>query len=419
MAYSKNETDNDPVSVLFNAASKKELVELLKKLTKDDLAIRRICIDTLKESVDLEPSEDIPDESSAVMRVWYEIEPEISELDEYGCGDYEMIENVEQHLYELQQELEDVTLSDEDRNDLLDDVITYIMGGNSGIDDSLYNIAYAASQNEEQLRDLAKRFEELKQDWPINHARRIYRSIGDNKKYLELRLQKMKYGPDYYDLVTFYWETGEKQKAKETAEEGMKLAEGNMDELRMFLAERAKEVGDRETYLEYIFAQKTARLTLSSYKEFEEECGDEEWERYEERIIDLLEKNFDLRSAKIYMYRKEYEKALRYFTKSFKIPFYYSESSEDFTLARELEEMYPEQILEFYKSTVGNLNISETRKIYAKKAWKFSHIRRVLVEVMNKNEEWIKLAKRIKLNNIHRPAFQKEFSEIIPDWKSL
>ncbi|MGB5159142.1 hypothetical protein [Desulfobacterium sp. N47] len=35
-----------------------------------------------------------------------------------------------------------------------------------------------------------------------------------------------------------------------------------MDELRMFLAERAKEAGDRETYLKYYFSQKTDPLTF-------------------------------------------------------------------------------------------------------------------------------------------------------------
>ena len=39
----------------------------------------------------------------------------------------------------------------------------------------------------------------------------------------------MEYGMDYYDLATFYWETGEKDKALDIAIKGMKFGEGWMN----------------------------------------------------------------------------------------------------------------------------------------------------------------------------------------------
>lgn len=45
---------------------------------------------------------------------------------------------------------------------------------------------------------------------------------------------------DYYDLATFHWDAGEKEKAMSIAQKGMEVGEGRMDELRMFLAKRAK-----------------------------------------------------------------------------------------------------------------------------------------------------------------------------------
>ena len=161
------------------------------------------------------------------------------------------------------------------------------------------------------------------------------------------------------------------------------------------------------------------RLTLSSYKEFEKECREEEWKKYEARIIDLLEKYFNIQAVKIYLYRKEYEKALRYFKTPSQSNYYYFGQSEVFSVAKDLEELYPEQILEFYKSSVGNLNVSTSRKIYAQNAVAVMRIRRILVEIMKKTDEWKKYATQIKLNNAGRPAFQDEFARIIPDWKSL
>jgi len=419
MGKNNNTSNKDPLINMLNAATKNDLIELVKELIGNDISIRRVCIDNLKGKVTVSSSIHDSAESSAALTLWYELELELSELDEYGGGDYSTEEDVGEGLYQLYEKLTEITLTEEDRDELLDEVFSYIKSGNAGMDDILYDITYATCKNDDDLRELAERFEDLKQDWPIGHARRIYRKIGDHKKYLELRSLKMCYGLDYYDLVSFYWENGEKKKAIDTALKGMKLAEGRMDELRMFLAERAKEAGDRETYLDYNFSQKTDRLTLSSYKEFEKECRKDEWEKYEPKLVDMLKKNFNIQAVKIYLYREEHEKALQYYKTPFRSTYYYPGQSEVFSVAKELEVRYPTQILEFYKSSIGNLNISTSRKNYSQNAVAVARVRRVLVDVMKKPDEWKKYALPIKLNNIKRPAFQDEFARVIPEWNSL
>jgi len=44
---------------------------------------------------------------------------------------------------------------------LLDKVSPYIRNGNAGMDDVLYDVAYAACRDDEDWRDLAERFESL------------------------------------------------------------------------------------------------------------------------------------------------------------------------------------------------------------------------------------------------------------------
>ena len=173
-----------------------------------------------------------------------------------------MMDDVGEGLYELYKKLKEITLSDEERNELLNEVMSYIERGNAGMNDSLYDITYALCKNDVQLKELTGLFEDLRQDWPVKHARDIYRRIGEHQKYLELRSLKMKYGMDYYDLASYYWEIGKKSKAVDTAQKGIKLATGRMDELKIFLAERAKEAGDRDTYLEYYFSLKTDEQIL-------------------------------------------------------------------------------------------------------------------------------------------------------------
>ncbi len=396
MGKNNNKSKKDPLINMLNAATKNDLIQLVKELIGNDLSIRRICIDHLKEKVTVSSSTRSSAESSAAMTLWYEIEPELSELDIYGGGDYSTEDGVGFGLYQLCEKLEEITLTEEDRDELLSGVLSYIKSGNAGMDDCLYDIIYATCKNDDDLRELAELFEELKKDWPIEHARSIYKKIGDHKKYLELRSLKMHYGLDYYDLVSFYWEIGEKKKAIDTAQKGMKLAEGRMDELIMFLAERAKEAGDRETYLDYYFSLKTTQLTLSSYKEFKNECQKEEWEKYEPKLIEMLKKNFNIQAVKIHLHRREYEIALQYFTKPARFP-YYDLEFEDFSVAKKLEVRYPTQILEYYKSAIGNLNISASRKIYSQNAEAVAQVRRVLVDVMKKPDEWKKVCNANKI----------------------
>ncbi|MBU1053845.1 MAG: hypothetical protein KKC46_08450 [Proteobacteria bacterium] len=171
--------------------------------------------------------------------------------------------------------------------------------------------------------------------------------------------------------------------------------------------------------MKYYFSQQTDRLTLTSYKEFEKECRSEEWEKYEAKILDLLKKDFNIQAVKIYLYRKEYGKALQFFKTHSGYSYYYNVNSEVFSVAKGLEVRYPTQILLFYKLSVGNLNVSTSRKVYSENAVAVARVRRVLVDVMKRPDEWKKYALPIKLNNIKRPAFQEEFSRIIPDWKNL
>ena len=77
---------------MLNAASKDDLIELINELKGNDMSVRRICINHLKEKVTISSSVNTDSESSAAMTLWYEIEPELSELDYDMGGDYSRME---------------------------------------------------------------------------------------------------------------------------------------------------------------------------------------------------------------------------------------------------------------------------------------------------------------------------------------
>ena len=412
-----NDNTIDPLYQILDEASKTDLRELLEKLTFNNAPIYKECLEFLIDRVNVQLAVKESAESSVVMALWCAVEPDLEKLDVYGGGSYSTEERVRDILYEISEKLDEVSLTEDDRSELLSQVLSYIKSGNAGMDDSLYDIAYAMCENEHQWRELARLFEDLKKSWPTDHARRIYRSIGDNKNYLRLRLNDLHYGMAYYDLATFYWEIGDKKKAVDTARKGMEDGNGRLSDLRMFLAERAQDSGNRGEYLDYVFAEKTNPLKLSSYDEFKEECTPDEWKKYEPKILEMLKKNVNIEAVKIYLSRNEYKAALQYFLNNRgRNHFYYSDV---YDIAAKLESLFPEEILKFYKSAVGNLNMSATRKNYAQNAIAVRRVQRVIVEVMKKTEEWLKYAQPIKANNSKRPAFQDEFSKVVRGWDLL
>jgi hypothetical protein len=46
-------------------------------------------------------------------------------------------------------------------------------------------------------------------------------------------------------------------------------------------------------------------------------------------------------------------------------------------------------------------------------------VRHIWVDVMGTPDRWDKFAKKVKIANQKRPAFQEEFGRKLPGWKSL
>ena len=184
------------------------------------------------------------------------------------------------------------------------------------------------------------------------HARRIYRRLGDQEKYLELRGQQMEYGADYHDLATFYWDSGEKEKALQVAEKGLRKAKGRVDELRAFVTARAEETGDREKYMALQFDQVTDNLTIEKYQAFNKLCSAEEWSFFQPQILLRLKQAGAGNRLKIRMHRQEYDEALAILTKG-RYPISAWGGEYEIQAAQKLEKRYPEKILKILPFRTG------------------------------------------------------------------
>ena len=414
----KKPKKTDALAELLAAGSSKVLRDLILQLAANRSDVRRECLDFLKTHVSVSKTLEKRSEGEIVLALWSELEPDLDELDEYGGGDYATEAQVAELLDQIRRQLDSNKVGSDYRREILDRVLPFIESGNAGIDDMLYEVAYATCYDDADLRGLAKAFEAMQGDWKVANARRIYRQIGDRAKYLELRLQKMTYGADYHDLATFYWKAGNKEKAIQVAEEGLGKGKGRMDELRRFVADRAKTAGNREKYLAIEFDQAMDGLTLQKYRAFKKMCKKAEWARFESKVLAYLKNAWRTEQLKIRMHRKEYAEAVAVLTKG-RYPTMHWDGGDEIRIAKKLEKRYPEEILKYYLSGLGNLTANATRKEYARKARVMVKVRRLLVEVIGDKARWKKFAAKVKQDNIRRPAFQQEFAKVLPDWREL
>ena len=414
----KKKTKVDPLLELLEAAKPEMLIKLIIELAEDRLDVRRECFDYLKKHLSLTPAQKNRSQGEIIMSLWGELFPDLQELDDYGGGDYDKEDDVIDLLDKIQKILGESPVEEEVRRALLDEVLLFIKSGNAGMDDSLYDLAYATCCSDDDWRRLAQMLEAMNRNWTTDHARRIYRKLGDRAKYLELRHKKLKYGDDYHDLATFYWDEGSRKEALLVAEEGLKKGEGRMDGVRAFLSERALEDGNRERYLALQFEQATNYLSLETYNSFKKMCSAEEWALYESKILKQLNKNFSTEALKIRMLRSEYDHALAILLKR-RYSHFAFDSSDELKIAKQLEQRFPEEILTYYLSGLGDMKDKAAREEYARKAGVMFKVRHMLVDVIKDETRWKSFAGKVKGDNLRRPTFQEEFGRVIAGWGDL
>ncbi|VVS93892.1 hypothetical protein [Desulfoluna spongiiphila] len=408
----------DALAELVKKAPVKVLREMILSLAEPGSDFYRAAMHYLTEKIAVAEALEKDESGEVILALWEALLPDLTELNEYGGGDYDLEDAVAGLLVKIDEQLSIGNTGYPQRRELLDNVLGFIQSGNSGMEDPLYDVAYACCYDETDLRWFAKKLEGLGSDWEVRNARNIYRKIGDRDKYLELRLAHLTTGMDYYDLVTFYWEEGEKAKALEMAQRGLKEGQGRMDELREFVAERAAQTGDRSTFLTLQFEQATDRITLESYLKFQDLCTEAEWKNYESKLLARLKKDTGSAALKIRMHRKEYDEALDLLTR-YRYPRDAWVDAYIIETAKELETRFPEEILVYYLSGLGNMKSSATRDEYARQAKIIAKVRRVLVQIIGAKERWTAFATKTKADNRKRPAFQEEFERVVPGWKKL
>lgn len=101
----RKKTQVDALAELLAAAPSKILADLLVRLSASRPDVRRECLDYLKKHLSLSDSRKNLSEGEILLALWSELDPDLSELDDYGGGDYDLADDVANLLYQIEQKL--------------------------------------------------------------------------------------------------------------------------------------------------------------------------------------------------------------------------------------------------------------------------------------------------------------------------
>jgi hypothetical protein len=93
------------LAALLVATPSGKLADLLVRLAAMRPDVRRECFHYLQKHVPLSDSQQKQSEGEVLLALWSELAPDLSELDDYGGGDYDQADQVASLLYEIEQKL--------------------------------------------------------------------------------------------------------------------------------------------------------------------------------------------------------------------------------------------------------------------------------------------------------------------------
>ena len=406
---------------LLETATAESLRHVIKDLAYETPHLERLCITLLLAHHKTPDDLTMKAANNQAWALWFDAEQTLSELANYGGPD-EDYEKVGYVLEQLAQVVSDGRASADCRQEIQSLVLKYLATDDASVD-QLYEVAKACCHTDEEFRLLAQTFEATDRTWSFGfrtykeQAMQIYRQIGDRDRYLALRLEHLNDDRDFFDLVTFYAENGEVDKAVLTAEQGLAQTQanrwGHVKDLRNFLADRALSIGDRNRYMELQFANATDRLTLENYKSFKQLCTPDEWQAFEPRMLSCLETTWADEKVSIWLHLEQFDKALAALLKDGP-SFGARPDSQLRRNARVLETRYPTELLNYYLRKLGSIKAGSRRR-YAEQAHYIADIKRVMLDHFGNETGWVSLTARIKSESKRLPAFRDELKMVLPD----
>lgn len=393
----------------FEGSSETTLKAILKEIGRafprieSDFYSTRTASKTLKgimKSVDSAP------EGVQIEALWEIAKRTLKELNEYGMDDESLERVAIDCLEKIQGIYEKADLSAEKRREIISELMDFYLWDNCGIVDWEYGTAVELCKGKDDYQLIIDKLSAKKdKSYYRDLIAKLYRMMGDEDAFLKEIMENLRYGIDYYRLVEYWEEKGNRQKAVGIAEEGIEKGEGRIIDLVEFLKKYYKGKKDYENQLRMLRFQIKEEMTFNLYKEAKSFCKPEDWELIKKEILDSSSRrplnNHTL--AEIYKYEQQYAKLFGLVKKDeWLLP----------EFEKDLINLYPLEFLSLYRQKVEREISMKTRSAYASAAHYAEKIKGIYREILKNAEEWDKYIQDIRTRHQKLPALIDEFKKL-------
>jgi len=404
---------------LLETSSAKSILDLIKMLTMDEPELERRSVTFLLTHGNLPAPQKLEAAATQAWALWFEVEGLMHSIDLYGGHDSDY-ENVQDALDQIAEVVADGGAPAVCRQEIQSSALKCLTSGKDHFT-GLFNVAKACCHSEQEWHELAETLVasgHSSAGYPdyLKVAIEIYRQTGDRDRYLELRRQRLNSSHDFLDLARFHVEADEMDEAVRVAELGLASSNGSYaHELRMMLADQALAGGKRDQYLEWMFADATETLSLRGYQAFEALCSPDEWYAFEPRLLACVAAARPQTQVGIALHRREPHQALAALNKD-DSSLYSWQDSDLRRYARQLETLFPGNLLQYYSKKLGTIERASRRQ-YAEQAQCIADIKRVMLNLLSDQLGWFGFTIAVRHSTKRLPAFRDELGKVVPDWQ--
>jgi len=427
-----------------------DLYNLVQNLISKNPEVHRLVLEWFKEKAEASSvAEEVTTlNDELLMEYWEKAENIISEFNEYGGGPEDEEEEAYHWLNEISELIEAGNISSDAKREFLDDAFVEYDIENSGFEDELMHIFFEICETKEEWEYFVEKLAKRPSYWRNGLIMRIQKNYLCNERaYLEMRMENLHYGMDYWDLAEFYVNKGDLQKALETAEQGILKGEGMLTELFQFLFEHFAEERDTanierivhialtrkseekdmlDRLFEYYKTQenyeKAKEALLKAYKimqygnyyaeynKMKAFLRAADWKQVEPEIFKDIQEKDICDYLRICLDKNLKEAVLHTILNPPEMQWRMRNDFDEF--AAKLEEDFPERIIEYYWQSAYRNIPGGSRNTYRIAAGYLAKVKHIYVNLLKDESRWKKRFSGLKAEFKKRPAFLDEVGKL-------
>lgn len=392
----------------------------------------------------------------------------LDELNDYGMDDDALEEIAIEMLEALIDIFQDKESLQEEKADIITQLMKYYLQGNFGLTDWVYETAYKLCSKKSDYTILinslkGKARQRASSSYDNELLADLYGTIGDSEAQRETLEARLEYGMDYWRLAQYWTEQGEPEKALQVIREGIEKGEGRKIELYAALQEHYKQQEHYEDIFK-LLQQKIEKqdldnrnhfkhdgtyqclwehyseqgeyqgiatlfeirlqhndIDLEFYQEAETNLTQEDWNDFAPRIRQNLQEriqNNQQRASHWYVpYATEESKILaEIYDYSQDLANLFETIRHDIKLLRQYEARllpsYAEEYLAQYRKLIDRLIAARGRENYKTAAQYAATIKQIYLDIQGDVTAWKQYLSSIQASNKQLRALQEEFAHL-------